>query len=133
VNRATLSNWLKPSTHEQFLVCSEDELASFLNGFIIDRRGKREDPSPMPRLLLNNNTIFKKLKIALSLRTEDILEILQSVNYPFSKAELSALFRNREHRHYRDCKDQVLRNFLKGLQLKHRGSSDETDPGSEDG
>jgi uncharacterized protein YehS (DUF1456 family) len=129
VDRAKLSNWLKQSTHPDFLVCDENELASFLNGLITANRGKRDDSSFMPRLLLNNNTIFMKLKIALNLKAEDILEILASVNYRFGKSELSAFFRKPDHKHYRECKDQVLRTFLKGLQLKYRGPGDSSDEG----
>jgi len=48
------------------------------------------------------------------------LKILELANMRMSKHELSAFFRKREHKHYRECKDQVLRNFLKGVQLKYR-------------
>ena len=65
-----------------------------------------------------------KLKIALNLKSEDVLEILQLAEFQLSKHELSAFFRKPGHKHYRDCKDQVLRNFLKGLQMKYRNGNE---------
>jgi uncharacterized protein YehS (DUF1456 family) len=98
-------------------------LAIFLNGLIVDKRGKKEGPLPEPEQRLTNNIVFTKLKIALNLKADDVLEILAQVNLSMSKHELSAFFRKPGHKHYRDCKDQVLRNFLKGLQLRYRPES----------
>jgi uncharacterized protein YehS (DUF1456 family) len=61
-----------------------------------------------------------KLKIALNLKAEDVLGILELAEFRISKHELSAFFRKPGHKHYRECKDQILRNFLQGLQLKYR-------------
>ena len=61
-----------------------------------------------------------KLKIALKLQAEDILEIMYLSDFRMSKHELSAFFRKSGHKHYRECKDQILRIFLKGLQLQYR-------------
>jgi len=100
--------------------CSDTQLAIFLNGLINDKRGKKEGSQPEPEKRLNNNIIFVKLKIALNLKAEDILEIMDLANLRISKHELSAFFRKPGHKHYRDCKGQILRNFLKGVQLKYR-------------
>ena len=70
-----------------------------------------------------NTIIFRKLRIALDLKDDDILEILALAPFAMSKPELSALFRKAGHKHYRACKDQILRNFLKGLQHKYREDS----------
>jgi uncharacterized protein YehS (DUF1456 family) len=94
--------------------------ATFLNGLINDRRGKKDGPQPEPEKKLNNNIIFRKLKIAFDLQAEDILSILSLAGVSISKHELSAFFRRANHKHYRECKDQVMRNFLKGLQIKYR-------------
>ncbi|NOZ38536.1 MAG: DUF1456 family protein, partial [Gammaproteobacteria bacterium] len=59
-------------------------------------------------------------KIALNLKDEDILEIMGLAGLSISKHELSAFFRRPDHKHYRECKDQILRNFLKGMRLKYR-------------
>jgi uncharacterized protein YehS (DUF1456 family) len=64
-----------------------------------------------------------KLKIALNLKAEDVLEILELAEFRISKHELSAFFRKPGHKHYRECKDQILRNFLQGMQLKYRGNN----------
>jgi len=69
---------------------------------------------------LTNNSIFRKLKIALDLKGEDILHIMDLADLHMSEHELSAFFRKPGHKHYRLCKDQILRNFLKGLRLKYR-------------
>lgn len=120
VTREQISDWLKKDEDPAFKECSDTQLAIFLNGLIIDRRGKREGPQPKPEERLTNNTIFLKLKIALDLKAEDVLEILGLTDMHISKHELSAFFRKQGHKHYRECQDQILRNFLNGLQLKYR-------------
>jgi uncharacterized protein YehS (DUF1456 family) len=120
VTREQVSNWLKKDDDPAFQKCSDSELAIFLNGLINDRRGKKEGPQPEPERRLNNNIIFRKLKIALDLKAEDILSILALADVHISKHELSAFFRNPDHKHFRECKDQILRNFIDGVQLKYR-------------
>lgn len=120
VTRKQISNWLKPDDDPAFQNCSDTQLAMFLNGLIIERRGKKEGPQPEPENKLNNNIVFRKLKIALDLKAEDILQILAQTDVHISKHELSAFFRNPGHKHYRECKDQILRNFLKGVTMKYR-------------
>ncbi len=120
VTQEQVSYWLKKDDDPAYQTCSDRQLAVFLNGFIIDKRGKKEGPQPQPEQRLNNNIIFRKLKIALNLKAEDIMEILSLTSVSISKHELSAFFRRHDHKHYRACKDQVLRNFLKGVQLKYR-------------
>jgi uncharacterized protein YehS (DUF1456 family) len=120
VTREQISDWLKKEDDPAYQNCSDTQLAIFLNGLINDKRGKKEGAQPEPEKRLTNNMIFKKLKIALNLKAEDVLEILGQVGFPLSKHELSAFFRKPGHKHYRECKDQVLRNFLQGLQLKYR-------------
>ncbi len=121
VTRADVSDWLKKDDDPNWRSCHDIVLATFLNGLIIERRGKREGPTPKPEKRLNNNQILTKLKIALSLRSSDLLEIMKLAGYRISEHEISALLRKPGHKHWRECKDQILRNFLRGLQLKHRG------------
>ncbi len=120
VSRDQISDWLKKDDDPAYKALSDTQLAIFLNGLINDKRGKKEGPQVAPEKTLNNNIIFRKLKIALNLKEEDTLAILELANLRISKHELSAFFRRADHKHYRVCKDQVLRNFLKGLQLKYR-------------
>jgi len=124
VSRAQISDWLKKDDDEAFQKCSDKTLALFLNGFIIERRGPKDGPPPVAEERLNNNIIFRKLKIALNLQADAILEILQQADFRMSKHELSAFFRKTGHKHYRICKDQILRNFLYGLQKQYRPSSE---------
>ncbi|SIN77538.1 YehS family protein [Algoriphagus halophilus] len=122
VDRPTVSNWLKKEDDDDFKPLYDKDLAAFLNGFIILKRGKKEGNDPVNEKSLSNNQVLRKLKIALSLIDEDMLNMLKSVNFRLSKHELSAFFRNPTQSQYRDCKDQVLRNFLKGLQVTYRPS-----------
>jgi uncharacterized protein YehS (DUF1456 family) len=118
--REQISAWLKKEDDPAYRECGDLQLAIFLNGLIIDKRGTRTGSHPEAELRLTNNLIFKKLKIALNLKTEDILELMSVAGMSVSPHELSALFRKPGHKHYRVCKDQILRNFLKGVQLKFR-------------
>lgn len=126
-SREDISNWLKKEQDPDYKNCSDATFARFLNGFIIEKRGKRDGPQPVAESKLTNNMIFMKLKIALNLKAEDVIEILDLTETRISKHELSALFRKPGHKHYRECKDQIMRNFLKGLQMKYRGQEDETE------
>jgi uncharacterized protein YehS (DUF1456 family) len=74
---------------------------------------------------MTNNDILKKLRVALHLRDDQIIEILKLVDFSISKSELGAFFRNEEHPNYRECGDQVLRNFLNGLVIHLRGKKEE--------
>ncbi len=96
------------------------ELATFLNGFISHRRGKSDGPARTPERELSNNIILTKLKIALALKSDDMIEILALAGFAVSTHELTALARKPGHKHFRPCRDQLLRNFLQGLQLKYR-------------
>ena len=123
VTRAQVSDWLKKEDDPAFEECSDQQLAIFLNGFINENRGKKEGSQPLPEKRLNNNIIFRKLKIALNLQAEATLELVNQGDFQISRHELSAFFRKPEHKHYRECKDQVLRNFLNGMQLKYHKNS----------
>ena len=128
-------SWLKKEDNEDFTECTDKDLTAFLDGLIIEKRGKKEDsnssktqaPAQTP-IRLNNNLVFLKLKIAFNLKSDDVLELLSMANYKISSSELSAFFRKKTHRHYRVCKDQILRKFLKGLQLKYTTPTETTKP-----
>ena len=120
VTRAEISDWMKQEDDPDFKKLTDVQLATYLNGLINDKRGKREGPQPVPEKDLSNNAIFMKLKIALNLQAEDILEIMDLSDFRMSKHELSAFFRKPGHKHYRECKDQILRIFLKGLEMQYR-------------
>lgn len=119
VKRSDVSNWLKKEDETTFELISDHNLAKFLNGLIIERRGKREGPQPVPEKVLNNNVILMKLKIALNLKSEDIQEMFKLINKKISAHELSAFLRNPKKPQYRSCNDQYLRNFLSAMQAKY--------------
>jgi len=123
VDRPTLSNWLKKDDHEDYTTINDKKLAAFLNGLIVQNRGKKDGKTPVAESRLNNNLIFWKLKIALSMRDDDIIAIYDEADMNISKHELSAIFRKPGQKQYRECKDQFMRNFLMGLQFKHRPES----------
>lgn len=120
VSRSQISAWLKKEEDADFVKCTDKELAIFLNGLINTKRGKREGEQPQPENRLTNNMIFMKLRIALNMKAEDIIETLKLVDFNLSKHELSAFFRKPDNKHYRECKDQILRNFLFGVQRQLR-------------
>lgn len=70
---------------------------------------------------LNNNDVLKKIRVALKLRDDDIVEILKLVDFNVSKSELGAFFRKEDHPKYMPLQDQILRNFLNGLIIYKRG------------
>lgn len=108
--------------------CNNFMLESFLNGFILLKRGKQEskpgEPEKQAYMIKDNkdvnNVLLKKLKIALSLTSEDMLDILKVAGSNLSNSELSSVLRREGQRNYRECGDKYIRNFLKGLAIKYR-------------
>ena len=111
--------------------CNNFMLESFLNGFIIYKRGKQEskpgEPEKQAYIIKDNKTVnnvlLKKLKIALSLTGEDMLAILKAAGTNLSNGELSAVLRREGQRNYKECGDRYVRNFLKGLAIRYRNKS----------
>ncbi|MEZ4918127.1 MAG: DUF1456 family protein [Saprospiraceae bacterium] len=120
VSRAEISAWLKKEGDPEGKQLYDVQMATFLNGLIIEHRGKKEGEIPKAEKRLNNNLVFRKLKIAFSLKDEDILDLYDLAGVRISKHEISAFFRKPTQSQYRLCKDQFLRSFLQGLQMKHR-------------
>ena len=102
---------------EDAVYCTDAIFGCFLDGLIIDRRGPPPAgrPAPPSSQELTNNTKLKKLRIALNLQEDAMLATLKAGGHPMSSGELTALFRKPQHKHYRECGDQVLRKFLDGL------------------
>ena len=71
--------------------------------------------------MITNNDVMKKLRVALKLRDTDIIDILKLAEFETTPTELSAIFRNEEHKNYMPCGDQLLRRFLDGLIIRNRG------------
>lgn len=119
-SKEQIINWLSKDDQPNFTEITDKEFAIFLNGLIVHKRGKKEGAAPEIETRLNNNVILRKLKIALNFKNEDVLAVLNKADLTISKHELSAFFRHPKQNQYRICKDQILRNFLMGLQLKFR-------------
>jgi len=108
---------------EGFKECDGATLSAFLQGLVVSRRGRKDSAAgTTPPWTGNpgNNEVLKALRIALELRDDDIGAILKLAGFDASKAEIGALFRNKNHENYRLCGDQFLRNFLAGLTKKYR-------------
>lgn len=71
--------------------------------------------------MLTNNDILKKLRVAHKLRDEDIVKILELVDFKITKGALGDMFRNEDHPGFEEAGDQILRKFLDGLIIKLRG------------
>ena len=109
------------------LPCHIKMLDAFLNGLITFKRGPQEKKSGQPENPVSitrrnniNNIVLKKLKIALSLTSEEVIDILGLAGVKISKGELSAVLRKEGHKNYKECGDRYLRNFLKGLAIQYR-------------
>tara|TARA_B110000503_G_scaffold92092_1_gene138929 strand:- start:15 stop:266 length:252 start_codon:yes stop_codon:yes gene_type:complete len=83
-------------------------------------------------MALTNNDILKKLRVALKMRDDDIIEVLKLVDFRISKSELGAFFRTEDHPKYMECQDQILRNFLNGLIIQKRGVREDKRPVKKD-
>lgn len=119
VQREQVRDWLRRDDDPAIKVLYDIQMARFLNGFITHRRGARDGPMPEPESKLNNNLVLRKIKIALELRDIDMLRLITLGGMTISKPELSAFFRKPGHKHFRECQDQILRRFLKGVQLEY--------------
>ncbi|PCJ20105.1 MAG: hypothetical protein COB02_05765 [Candidatus Cloacimonadota bacterium] len=116
IEHSLFSRIVKREDDENFELCSNEILNHFLDGLIILKRGLPESKViPKSSTTLNNNIILRKIKIALTFKDADILACLKLVDFKVGKSELSALFRKKDHKHYKVCGDQFLRNFLLGL------------------
>lgn len=120
VEEAEVKNWLKKEEDPELVEMADIELATFLNGLINKKRGKREGPQPEPEELLSNNMILMKLKIALNLKSDDIIHLFTLVDRKISKPELSSFLRSADHNQYKPLMGQYLRNFLKALQVRKK-------------
>lgn len=122
IEKADVPGLLKKEGEDGFVPCSDRVLAHFLDGLVFYYRGRDESLPQRPvEDRISNNLILKKLRVAFQLKDVDMHEIFERAGFPLSKPELSALFRQPGHKHYRPCGDQILRNFLKGLTLRYRG------------
>ena len=119
VTREDVIDYLKKDIDEGFKKLNNNDLIAFLDGLIIQKRGKREDGTPIPQVKVTknnlNNILLRKLRIALSFKSYDMIKIFKLGGVEISEGELSALFRSEDHKNYKECGDKYIRVFLKGL------------------
>lgn len=112
---------------ENYLKVNNKMLETFLNGFIIFKRGPQKDENGNVKPPLEatgkenvNNLLIKKVKIALGLTTEQVVDYLYEGGVTVSKGEIGAILRNPSHKNYKVCGDRFARCFLKGLTIEYR-------------
>ena len=119
VTKEDVLDYLKKDIDEGFKKLTNNDLISFLDGLIIQKRGKREDGTPPPKIKITknnlNNILLRKLRIALAFKSYDMIRIFKLGGIEISEGELSALFRREDHKNYKECGDKYVRVFLKGL------------------
>ena len=119
VTREDIIDYLKKDIDDGFKKLSNNDLISFLDGLIIQKRGNREDGTPVPTIKITknnlNNILLRKLRIALAFKSYDMIRIFKLGGIEISEGELSALFRSEDHKNYKECGDKYVRVFLKGL------------------
>ena len=122
IDKEDVQAFLKKDEDQGYVECSNLVLAHFLDGLVFHYRGKNQSlpPRPMERRV-TNNVVLKKLRVTFELKDVDMHQCFEDAGFPVSKPELSALFRQPDHKNFRLCGDQLLRNFLKGLTLRVRG------------
>lgn len=122
IEKADVQAFLKREDEEGYAECSNSTLAHFLDGLVIYRRGCDESRPPRPpEKRVTNNVVLKKLRVAFELKDVDMHQLVADAGFPLSKPEMSALFRQPDHKNFRLCGDQLMRHFLKGLTLRLRG------------
>ena len=119
LTREDVIDYLRKDIDEGFKKLNNNDLIAFLDGLIIQKRGKREDGTPIPQVKVTknnlNNILLRKLRIALSFKSYDMIKIFKLGGVEISEGELSALFRSEDHKNYKECGDKYIRVFLKGL------------------
>jgi len=124
VGPSTIAAFLKTENEDDYIPCSDPIFGFFLDGLIIHNRGQQEGKmvsEEKPVAVLTNNAVLKKLRIALDLKEDDLIGILKLAGITLSKHELTAMFRKHGHKHYKDCSDKFLMDFLKGLAIRIKG------------
>lgn len=121
IEKTTMIRYLAKDDDPAYLPCPDETMAHFLDGLVLHCRGPNPTaPAPPAVARITNNLVLKRLRVAFELKDTDILQAFSDAGFPVSKPEVSALFRGEDHRNFRPCGDQMLRNFLKGLTLRAR-------------
>ena len=124
IDKEDIRHLISKEGEDDFVECGTPVLARFLDGLVIHRRGRDDSRPARPvESHVTNNVVLKKLRVAFELKDVDMHQIFAAAGHPVSKPELSAFFRDRTHKNFRLCGDQLLRAFLRGLSLRMRPSA----------
>ena len=124
VGQSTVASFMKTKDEDNYIPCANPIMAFFLDGLIIHLRGRKEGSAPAaakPVMELGNNAILKKLRIALDLKEEDMVGVFKAGGVTVTNHEITALFRKEGHKHYKECDDQLLGRFIKGVAQSRKG------------
>src|SRR3970040_1547586 len=123
IDKEDVQAFLKKEDDEGYVECANAVLSHFRDVLIVHYRGRDESLPPRPvEKRVTNNVVLKKLRVAFELKDVDMHQCFEDAGFPVSKPELSALFRQPDHKNFRPCGDQLLGNSLKGLTLRVRGA-----------
>ncbi|MDD2321406.1 MAG: DUF1456 family protein [Geobacteraceae bacterium] len=131
IGPADALKFLKKEEEQGFVVCDDTVMTFFLDGLILYKRGRQDNAAFKAQPAaggLTNNLILRKLRIALELNDEAMINILKLAGVVISKSQLSAMFRSVEHRNYKPCGDQFMRNFIRGLTLVPKNAAQKNSP-----
>jgi uncharacterized protein YehS (DUF1456 family) len=116
ISTPEIRSFLKQEDEDGYKECSHEVMAHFLNGLVLYKRGVDPSRPPQPvEVPVTNNVILKKLRVAFQLKDDEVIALLDKTGVHVSKAELGAFCRRPDHRNYRPCLDQILRNLLRGM------------------
>ncbi len=119
VSKPDVVAFLKKEEEVGFKECPHKVMAHFLNGMVIYKRGPDPTRPPQPiEVPVTNNAVLKKVRVAFELKDSDIIDLIETTGLLITKTELGAFFRRPDHRNYRECGDQFLRNLFKGIGSK---------------
>lgn len=125
---STIAAFQKSEKEDGYIPCSDPILGFFLDGLIIHLRGRQEGQAASveaPVALLTHNAVLKKLRIALDLKEEGLIEVLKRGGIAISKNDLTGYFRKPGHKHYKECSEQFLMGFIKGVALMSPKTDDQ--------
>lgn len=126
IDQSTLIDLLKKEEEAGYLDCSNSLLEGFFDGLVTLKRGQQNAPAVEPTRKSTervNNIILRKIRIALEMKDDEMIAVMKLAGVSVSRSELSALFRGKEQKNYKECGDQFLRSFLNGLTNRHRAQS----------
>lgn len=106
---------LQDEHSKKFKEASYEDLGIFLDGLVSKKRGKLDKPNEEEQAL-NNNLILKKLRVALNLKSHEMVMVFALNDIDMSPSQINAFFRKEDHKNYRPCTDKMLFDFLDGLE-----------------